>query len=53
MSDFRLWINQMWYDHINELESYRQPINYTSNDYFKKYKYWLKREFQYQRKQKI
>lgn len=49
-SDFRLWVNKMWYEHLAELESYKQPINYTSYDYFRRYKFWLKREYQYQKK---
>jgi len=51
MSGFRLWLIKMWYEHQTELESYKQPIHYNSTDYFKRYKYWLKREYQYQRKQ--
>jgi len=50
MSDFKLWLMRMWHEHCLELESYRQPINYDSKEYFQKYKYWLKREYQYQRK---
>lgn len=50
MSEFRLWIIQMWHEHCLELEAYKQPVQYTSTDYFKKYKYWLKREFQYRRR---
>lgn len=50
LSDFRLWTINTWYEHLAELESYNQPINYTSKDYFKRYKYWLKREYQYQQK---
>ena len=41
----------MWYDHIAELESFNLPITYNSQEYFRRYKYWLKREFQYQQRQ--
>jgi hypothetical protein len=50
LSAFRLWINSMWYDHIAELESFNLPVSYNSQEYFRRYKYWLKREYQYQRK---
>lgn len=49
-SDFRLWVNKMWYEHLLELDGYGQPITYTSQDYFKKYRFWLKREYQYQQR---
>ena len=41
---------QMWHEHCVELEAYRQPILYSSTDYFRKYKYWLKREFQHRKR---
>jgi uncharacterized protein CbrC (UPF0167 family) len=45
---FRSWLQEMWYSHIDEMVSYtgKQPV-YTSNEYFAKYKYWLKREYQH------
>ena len=45
---FRKWVQQMWYDHVDELTAYRQPLHYSSKDYFNKYKFWLKREFRHQ-----
>lgn len=47
---FRTWCQEKWYEHIDEMVSYtgRAPV-YTSKEYFAKYKYWLKREFKYQR----
>ena len=45
---FRLWCQEKWYEHVNELESYGQSVPYTAKDYFAKYKYWLKREYRYQ-----
>lgn len=53
MSEFRLWLLQMWHAHKEELESYNQPVTYSSKEYFKKYKYWLKREYRYQKKLKL
>lgn len=45
---FRTWCREKWYEHLAELESYGQTVPYDSTEYFGKYKYWLKREFQYQ-----
>ena len=45
---FRNWVQQMWYDHVDEVASYNQLLPYSSREYFNKYKFWLKREFQYQ-----
>jgi len=39
----------MWYAHLSELESYKIPVDYNVKDYFNRYKYWLKREYKYQK----
>lgn len=49
--NFRQWCGEKWYQHKDELESYGQVLPYTSQEYFTKYKFWLKREFKYQRSQ--
>ena len=45
--NFRNWCQQKWFEHVDELESYRQPLPYTSQEYFAKYKFWLKREYRH------
>jgi hypothetical protein len=45
---FRIWCQSKWYEHQEELESYRQPLSYSSAEYFNKYKYWLKREYKHE-----
>ena len=48
---FRLWLQEMWYDHLDELMSLGlPPPKYALMEYFAKYKYWLKREYQHQMK---
>lgn len=47
--NFKFWCREKWFEHLTELESYGQPLRYTQQEYFAKYKYWLKREFKYQR----
>ena len=47
MMSFRYWLRQMWYEYVNECESYgQQPVN--ADQYFQRYKYWLKREYRHQ-----
>lgn len=50
-SVFRHWVQQLWYEHMDEIESYGQDLQYSSTDYFNKYKFWLKREFKHQLKE--
>lgn len=49
MMTFRSWCREKWYEHLEELESYKQPLPYTQEQYFRIYKYWLKREYKHQR----
>ena len=55
MQPFRAWINEMWYQHLDELASYGQPVpgTYSSGEYFQRYKWWLKREYQYRQKREL
>lgn len=48
---FRHWLQEKWFEHKDELESYGQPLSYNLHEYFAKYKYWLKREFRFQQQQ--
>jgi hypothetical protein len=45
--NFRTWCCQKWYDHCDEVEAWtgRRP-QYLSQEYFNKYKWWLRREYQ-------
>lgn len=47
---FRLWLQEKWYEHLDELMLMGQPVpSYDIREYFNKYKYWLKREYKYER----
>ena len=50
---FRFWCQEKWFEHKDELESFKQPVLYGPKEYFAKYKWWLKREYkhQFERKQ--
>lgn len=46
---FRRWLQEMWFNHLDELMGLGQPLpKYTLQEYFAKYKYWLKREYRHQ-----
>lgn len=50
--NFRTWLQNKWYEHLDELDSLGIPHpDYDLKKYFEKYKWWLKREYQFQRKQ--
>lgn len=50
-SDFRSWLNQMWVEHLDELDAWGMPSpNYGPAKYFENYKWWLKREYRFQSK---
>lgn len=46
---FRHWCQEKWYEHVDESISWEgfSPTA-TAQEYFEKYKYWLKREYKYQ-----
>ena len=45
---FRMWCQEKWFEHKDEIESYGQPLLYTADQYFARYKFWLKREYRHQ-----
>ena len=45
---FRHWCKEKWFDYISECQEYGLPPVLDANQYFSKYKYWLKREYRHQ-----
>jgi hypothetical protein len=46
---FRQWLQQRWYEHCNEFESWNHRMpDYSLKEYFTRYRWWLKREYLYQ-----
>ena len=43
---FRQWVDEIWRDNCEEHLVYNEAA-YTQQEYFQKYKYWLKREYKY------
>jgi predicted solute-binding protein len=47
---FRHWIQEMWMQHKDEYMELSMSIPESSaQEYFSKYKYWLKREYKHQK----
>ena len=47
---FRNWVHNLWLENCEEHFESKQPP-YHPQDYWNKYKYWLKREYKHQQKQ--
>jgi hypothetical protein len=47
-SNFRRWVGELWRKNCEEYLTVSQTP-YTMEEYWTRYKYWLKREFRYQR----
>lgn len=46
---FRIWLQERWFQHKEEMEHWAQPVNYDLRYYFNRYRWWLKREYRYQK----
>ena len=50
MKNFRHWVQELWMQHKDEYIDLALPIPEEDlSEYFQKYKYWLKREYRYQK----
>lgn len=47
-SEFRRWVEKIWRENCDECLAWREPKS-SLEVYFARYKYWLKREFRYQK----
>lgn len=43
--EFRNWLSIIWQEYCYEQEYYNDSPTLSMQDYFRTYKYWLKREF--------
>lgn len=45
---FKNWVRNIWYEHKEEVYEWTgKDPGYAMQEYFAKYKYWLKREFKH------
>ena len=49
---FRLWVQQVWFENCEEHLTYGEDP-YKLQEYWQKYKWWLKREYQHRRKKNV
>lgn len=48
---FRHWLQEKWYEHLDEVEAWGGVVpDYKLQDYFEKYRWWLRREYKHQTK---
>lgn len=46
---FRQWLQAIWLEHVDEIIGVTGHMpTYTAREYFSKYKWWLRREYQHQ-----
>jgi hypothetical protein len=46
-SAFRTWVRELWHENCEEHFIYGEP-KLSQEEYFQKYKFWLKREYRHQ-----
>lgn len=50
---FKTWIHNIWFEHCEEFEGWNHRLpDYSPQDYFNKYKWWLRREYRHRFKAK-
>ena len=47
MKPFSTWLENLWRENCSEHDDYNEP-RYSLQEYFAKYKWWLRREYRYQ-----
>ena len=47
---FRIWVTYKWYEYIAEQEAYGITVESTPQEYFNNHKYWLKRQYNLEKK---
>ena len=46
---FRMWVQQTWYAHLDELEAWgcKETGSRDLTEYYSRYKWWLRREYRH------
>jgi hypothetical protein len=50
-SNFQNWLRLIWLENCREHEAH-QELPYTLKEYWNRYRWWLRREYRYQQKNK-
>jgi hypothetical protein len=48
-TSFRLWLSELWRENCEEHDLWKQP-RYSLQEYFARYKWWLRREYRFQQR---
>jgi hypothetical protein len=48
MIEFRNWVHNLWVDNCEERMLYCDGDRLTEQEYFQRFKWWLRREYQHQ-----
>ena len=48
MPQFRNWVHNLWLDNCEERMLYYSGDKLTEQEYFQKFKWWLRREYRHQ-----
>jgi hypothetical protein len=49
-SAFRLWVHQIWLENCEERQIWRTGDPMTAQEYFGKFRWWLRREWRHQQR---
>ena len=48
MTEFRNWVHNLWVENCEERMLYCDGDRLTEQEYFQRFKWWLRREYQHQ-----
>ncbi len=52
-SPFRAWVHNLWVQNCEERQFYKDGPQLNVVEYFKEFKWWLRREYRYQREKEL
>jgi len=53
MPPFRHWVHQMWLENCDERQLYGDGSRLDTKEYFNKFKWFLRREYRYQKEKHV
>lgn len=53
MTEFRNWVHNLWIDNCEERVLYCDGDRLTEQEYFQRFKWWLRREYRHQQQKEI
>ena len=53
MTEFRNWVHNLWLDNCEERVLYCDGDRLSEQEYFQRFKWWLRREYRHQQQKEI